>query len=130
MKYKLIFVLTLALHGCASSPQLYPNAKLQKVGKEAAQKDIEQCTMLAEEYMTSGKGKEIAAGAGKGAVVGGATGAVAGIFSGNIGRGAIFGAAVGGTAGGAGAAVSPDKVKREYVDHCLTERGYKVMGWK
>lgn len=127
---KLFLLIVLALSACASRPQLYPNKKLQEAGPEAANSDVAACEKLADDYMTSGKGKDIASGAGKGAAVGGVTGAVAGIFTGNVGRGALFGAAVGGTAGGASAAVSPDEVKRNYVNHCLEEKGYKVMGWK
>ncbi|NUM88297.1 MAG: cell envelope biogenesis protein OmpA [Bdellovibrionales bacterium] len=125
-----LFVAALLISGCASRPQLYPNKKLQEAGREAAERDVESCERLADQYMTSGKGKDIAAGAGKGAVIGGVTGAVAGIFSGNAGRGALFGAAVGGTAGGTGAAVSPDQVKRNFMNQCLEEKGYKVVGWR
>jgi hypothetical protein len=126
-----LFVAVLALaSGCAASPQLYPNEKLKSVGRDAADKDIEACEKLADDYMTSGKGKEIASGAGRGAAVGAVTGGVFGIFSHNILGGAVVGGAVGGAAGGAGAAVSPDQVKRNFINHCLEERGYKVMGWK
>jgi hypothetical protein len=130
MRHILLFALCLTLAACASRPQLYPNEKLQRGGKEAADRDIAECEKLADEYMTSGKGKQIASGAGKGAAVGGATGAVAGIFSRNILGGALIGSAIGATAGGASAAVSPDEVERSFVNQCLTERGYKVMGWR
>lgn len=125
----LIFILV-TFSACASRPHLYPNDKLKQVGKEQGDKDIEECQQLASEYMSSGQGKEIAAGAGRGAVVGGATGAVFGALTGNVGRGALFGGAVGAASGGAHAAVSPDQVKRNFVNQCLHDRGYRVIGWK
>ena len=123
-----LFTLVL-LSACASKPQFYPNEKLKTVGKEGAEKDTESCQKLADEYMTSGKGRDIASGAGKGAAVGAATGGVLGIFSKNILGGALIGGAVGTAAGGTSSALSPDKVRRNFVDHCLQERGYHVVGW-
>ena len=117
------------LPGCASRPQLYPNPKLMKVGKDQADRDIEQCENLADDYVSSGKGRAIANGMGRGAAIGGATGAVAGIFSHSIGGGLLSGAAIGATAGGVNAAMSPDQVKRNYVNQCLHDRGYRVIGW-
>lgn len=116
------------LTACASSPQFYPNEKLNSVGKEGAERDTKECTALADEYV-SGKGKAVAEGAGKGAAVGGATGAVAGAFSHNIFGGALFGSAIGAVAGGTSKALSPNQVKRNFINHCLQERGYKVVGW-
>lgn len=114
---------------CASKPVLYPNSKLKKVGKERSQKDIEVCTAEADEYLESGKGKKIAKSAGAGAVIGGAMGAVAGIFSGDLGRGAFQGAAIGGVGGGAAGSLSPDEIKRSYVNQCLEDKGYQIIGW-
>ena len=125
----LILVGFLLVIGCASRPQLYPNKKLQSVGKEQADRDIDDCKKLADNYLASGKGKAIASGAGSGAVVGAAAGAVLGAFTGNLGRGALHGGAVGGAVGGTSAAMSPDQVKRNFVNRCLAERGYEVIGW-
>lgn len=121
--------LTLILMGCASKPQLYPNHKLQKVGKEKADQDIKQCTELADNYLESGAGKKIAKSAGAGAVVGAAVGGALGLFTGNVGRGLVQGGAVGGVAGGAQGAMSPDQIKKNFVNKCLAERGYEVIGW-
>lgn len=119
----------LILQSCASKPVLYPNSKLKKVGKEKSQKDIEICTTEANDYLETGKGKKIAKSAGAGAIIGGAMGAVAGIFSGDLARGAFQGAAIGGAGGGAAGALSPDQVKRSYVNQCLEEKGYQIIGW-
>lgn len=124
-----IFLTLFILSSCASQPVLYPNSKLKKVGKERGQHDIEICTAEAEEYLENGKGKKIAKGAGAGAVIGGAMGAVAGIFAGDLGRGAFQGAAIGAAGGGTAGALSPDEIKRSYVNQCLEEKGYQILGW-
>jgi outer membrane lipoprotein SlyB len=122
-------LLTLGLMGCASKPQLYPNQKLQTVGKEKANQDIKQCTELADKYLESGTGKRMAKGAGAGAVVGAAVGGALGLFTGNVGRGLVRGGTVGAVAGGAQGAMTPDQIKRNFVNKCLAERGYEVIGW-
>lgn len=123
--FSFLFILT----SCASKPVLYPNSKLKKVGKTQGKKDTEICISEADEYVESGKGKKIAKGAGAGAIVGSAMGAVAGIFTGDLARGAFQGGAIGAVGGGAAAGISPDEVKRNYVNQCLHEKGYQVIGW-
>jgi hypothetical protein len=125
----LILLAALSLASCASRPQLYPNSKFKQVGKDGAKSDVDDCLKQADEFLESSQGKEIAEGAGSGAAVGGAVGAVGGAFSRNILGGALFGAAVGAAAGGASAALSPDQIKRSFVNQCLHDRGYKVLGW-
>jgi uncharacterized protein YcfJ len=123
-------VLILTLTSCASKPVLYPNAKLKKVGKEASKRDIERCQDEADEFLESPRGKQILKSAGKGAIAGSAIGAVTGLLSGDIIGGALFGGAVGGTAGGVGEALSPDEIERRYVNRCLHNKGYEVIGWE
>jgi outer membrane lipoprotein SlyB len=122
--------------GCASaqSPVLYPNAKLSHVGKEQADRDIQDCRTLADEWVRSPAGKDI----GKGAAVGGAAGAAIGVVGGAVsgwgaGVGAAVGAATGATAGAIHGAVkqtAPSPVYKRYVDRCLREHGYEVIGWQ
>lgn len=114
---------------CASKPQLYPNQKLKSVGKEAAKKDVDRCIAEADEYLESSKGKKVARGAGGGAAIGAAIGGVAGMFTGNFGKGLVRGGAMGAAGGGTAAAISPDQIKKRYVNQCLTEKGYQVLGW-
>lgn len=120
-----LFILT----SCASKPKLYPNSHLKTVGKEKANKDIDQCISDADEYLESDEGKRIVKSAGKGAAFGAAVGAAFGLFTGNVGEGLKRGAVVGGVSGGAGEALSPDELKRRYVTMCLTKQGYEVLGW-
>ena len=128
LKLNIIFML-LILSSCASRPKLYPNEKLKSVGKESAKKDIDKCIAEAEQYLESSKGKKIAKGAGAGAAIGAAMGAVGGMFTGNMGRGLLRGGAIGAAGGGVAGALSPDEIKKRYVNQCLAEKGYQVLGW-
>ena len=62
-----------ALAGCAhsQSPVLYPNAKLQQAGKEQADRDVEACRKMADDYVSNPMAKDAA----KGGAVGGVGGA-------------------------------------------------------
>lgn len=129
-------VLGSLLVGCASmqAPILYPNAHLQQVSKQQAEKDIAECRELASQYVPNTAGKDVAKNTGIGAVAGAAIGAVAGAVSGGgAGRGAGIGAATGGTAGAARGVVKhadPRPAYKGFVDRCLRERGYEVAGWQ
>ncbi|MCF6812044.1 cell envelope biogenesis protein OmpA [Thiotrichales bacterium 19S9-12] len=133
MKRKLLnfsyIIAALFLTGCASTPQFYPNAKYKAMGEAGAEKDVQQCTQDADTYLKSSEAKKILGQAGKGSIVGGVVGAVAGAFSGSVGQSAVIGASVGGAAGGASAAVSPDELKRSFIEKCLQDKGYDVIGW-
>src|SRR2546425_8423080 len=96
----------LALGGCASSqsPVLYPNEKLKQAGREQADREITECRKLADAYVQSTAGKDVA----KGAAVGGAAGAAIGAGRGaGSGRGAGTRAAGGGPARAAAGGVPP-----------------------
>jgi outer membrane lipoprotein SlyB len=134
MKTKLTSIASLTLtlfilSSCASRPKLYPNETLKSKGKVASEKEIDACMKDADEYVESGEGKKIAKSAGFGAMVGGAIGAVGGAFTGNIARGAAQGAAMGGAGGAVGGALTPDQLKHRYVNKCLADKGYEVLGW-
>lgn len=113
------------LTACASRPKLYPNEKFESVGPVHAESDVDRCMKMADEYLKGEKGKQVAKGAGKGAVMGGVIG---GIFSGGL-RGAARGAVAGGAIGGTASALSPEQLKRQYVNTCLGRKGYQVLGW-
>lgn len=129
-KMKSVFILAVLLMvgltvGCASRPRLYPNEKYEQVGAQAAEKDIDDCVQQAEAYLQGEKGRQVAKGAGQGAVMGGVIG---GLFSGGL-RGAARGAVAGGAVGGTAAALSPERLKQQYVNTCLSKKGYQVLGW-
>jgi hypothetical protein len=114
-------------------PVLYPNEKMNSVGKEAAQKDVDDCIHLSVEAgLEREKGKEVAGetvkeGA-RGAIIGGAVGLV----TGDVGRAAAIGGAAGAASGGTREAFDRDldPVQKQYVDQCLRDRGYQPIGWK
>ena len=125
----------LAALGCATKrPVLYPNAHLQEVGAEGAQSDVARCLRLAEEYgLGEHPAAETAEEAAKGSARGAAAGAAAGAVLGSAGRGAAAGAAAGGARGavtGIFGARDPDPLFKRFVDQCLAERGYRVIGWR
>lgn len=129
-KFKAVafYFICITLGACASSPKLYPNETYKK-NPEAAKDAITNCMNDADTFLESSKGKQMTKGAGAGAFIGGAMGAVSGIFTGNIARGAAEGAAIGGAGGAAGGAISPDQLKQNFVNQCLSEKGYRVLGW-
>ncbi len=129
MKSLSTFLLLAIFVSCASRPQLYPNQKLKSVGKEHAEEDVERCMADSEAYLKSSKGKQVAKGAGAGAAIGAAMGAVGGLFTGNLGGSLIRGGAVGAAGGAAVGGLSPDQLKRRYVNQCLGDEGYRVIGW-
>jgi len=128
MKIAIILCL-LFFSACTSRPVLYPNDVYKTKGKVAANNDIDICVKDADQFLESDNGKKIAKSAGFGAVVGGAMGAVSGIFFGDVAGGAARGAAIGGAGGAVSGALSPDEIKHRYVNKCLSDKGYHVMGW-
>ena len=130
--------------GCAPlRPTLYPNAHLQQVGQAQAQHDIEDCRQKADQFVkSSGQGgraaRDVAVEGAKGGVFGGAVGAVGGAVTGSPGEGAAVGAATGATAGILNTLLggvfesrpSPDPTYANFVNQCLADRGYQVIGWQ
>jgi uncharacterized membrane protein len=133
MKFLSVIILAILISSlissCASRPQLYPNETYKKKGKTLAEQDIELCMKDADTFLESSKGKAMVKSAGAGALIGGAMGTVAGLFTGDIMRGAAQGAAMGGAGGAVGGALSPDQVKHNFVNQCLAEKCYNVLGW-
>jgi outer membrane lipoprotein SlyB len=130
-----VLLLTLVglLSGCsAPRPVLYPNSHLATVGEAQADTDIAQCKELADQSVSSNKGKEVAGNTAVGAGVGAATGAVGGAVLGHPGLGAGVGAATGATGGllrGLFRSAQPSATYKNFVNHCLQKRGYEPMGW-
>jgi hypothetical protein len=123
--------------GCATGPQqprFYPNAHYEQVGAGQAQYDIEACQRLAAD---SGVGtrKDGAVGerAAQGAVLGGIGAGVWGLVSGNAGERALAGAAAGaatGAATGGFESAQTNPTYKRFMERCLRERGYDVIGWE
>ncbi len=134
MEKLLVIAICLLVSGCAAKrPVLYPNAHLNKVGQAQAQQDINECWRMADAYVKSEPGKQIAKDAAKSGTVGAATGAAAGAVYGGAGRGAAAGAAVGvvgETTSGILNSRDPSPIFKNFVDRCLREKGYETIGWQ
>jgi len=126
----------LILTACsAKQPIFYPNDHLQAVGKTQARTDVDRCMAEAKEYgVKNDASKTVGGKAVRGATLGAAISAVvSAILGGNVGRAAGAGAAGGAAAGavnGAFDADEPNAVFKNYVDRCLREMGYEVIGWQ
>ncbi len=140
----LLVVLLAGGMGCSPlRPVLYPNEHFKQVGDAQSKQDIEACCQQAEQFVKSGGQGERAArdaaiqGA-KGGAFGGAVGAVGGAVTGSAGQGAAVGAATGATAGFLNSLFggvfesrrTPDPTYAAFVNQCLAERGYQVIGWQ
>jgi len=135
----LAFVLSiLLLAGCSGTrrPVLYPEAHYLSVGDAAARADVDDCMRLAEEFGAPVVGgKEIARDTLAGAAIGGAAAAAweAVRNDHDVGNRAAAGAAAGGAAGlvrGSLRAGTPSATFKGFVNRCLSERGYDVIGWQ
>jgi len=140
-----ILALALLTASCATTgsrstsakPVFYPNAKLNSVGQDKANEDAEVCINNAKNAGLTPEEKDnaVAHGAARGAAVGGVVGAVSGVVRGkgvdgvvNSGAG---GAVIGGAAGATRGAMT-DRVShtfRNFVQRCLRDKGYDVIGW-
>lgn len=134
--WALALVAVLGLGACSSpQPVLYPNDYLAAVGPDAAEKDVDECQNLAEEYGASAgdPSGEVAKSTVIGGGAGAATGAVGGAIVGSAGTGAALGAATGATAGlirGLFTADEPSATHVRFVEKCLRDRGYEPIGWE
>ncbi|WP_031429708.1 glycine zipper family protein [Methylomicrobium agile] len=136
--FKILPALVIALltASCASTkPVLYPNDHFSKVGRETADRDIENCMRLAKSAGADSAGSSVGQGAARtagGAAVGAASGAVGGAVVGAAGSGSAIGAASGATAGLLYWLFSKPQRSpafENFMDRCLQERGYQPVGW-
>ena len=121
--------------GCAAKrPVLYPNETLNQVGWAGAQRDVDECIAFSESYGLEGNPAARTAGSPvAGGAPGGAMGGAGGAVWGDPGRRAGVGAAVGATGGlfrGLFRWRDPDPIQARFVDICLAQQGYRIIGWK
>ncbi|MDH3505275.1 MAG: glycine zipper family protein [Nitrospirota bacterium] len=135
LSYAFLSVALTLLMGCSSQrPVVYPNAHLQEVGDEQAEKDMVACEQLAEEHVSeSNAGAKVVGQTAIGGAIGAAGGAVIGAITGDPGIGAAIGAAAGAAQGlirgllGA-ASSDPNPAYQKFVNRCLKEAGYETTG--
>ena len=131
----MFLILLIFLIGCAAKrPVLYPNEQVKRAGEVKVKEEIDACIQLAQASgAKDDKGDEIGKRTAGSAVIGAASGAAWGAFFGDVGRHAGAGAA----AAASGALVhgmmtsgEPDVIFRGFVERCLREKGYDVIGWR
>ncbi|MEO0002615.1 MAG: hypothetical protein RLZZ22_307 [Pseudomonadota bacterium] len=138
-------LLVLLLAGCATTgpaspsarPVFYPNATFNRVGSEQAQREADQCLQQARNAGLTPQEQDSPAGrsALQGAAVGGVAAAVGALVDGQgperALRSGAAGAAVGGSAGAVSGAMQakPNATYRHYVQRCLHDKGFDVIGW-
>jgi hypothetical protein len=127
------------LAGCATpvaKPAFYPNAHYQQVGPAQAQADAQACESLAQQSDVTAVNKvDAGRAAAAGAAGVGTAGVVGSLLTGhkpdlkNIAAGAAAIGAGGAAATAAGQSVGGSSLYRQFVQQCLAERGYHVIGW-
>lgn len=137
--YSMLLIAALLVAGCATpvaKPAFYPNAYYQRVGPAQARADAQFCAELAQQSDVNAVNKVDAGRAAAAGAAGVGTAAVVGsLLSGNkpnlknITAGAAAIGAGGAAATAAGQSVGGSSMHRQFVQQCLTERGYQVIGW-
>ncbi|WP_296696638.1 glycine zipper family protein [Rhodoferax sp.] len=133
------------LAGCAATgpqspsarPVLYPNATFNRVGEAKAKAEVDVCMARAQSagLTPEEKTNETARRAGQGAAAGGVAAAVGALVTGRGMDGAVrsgaAGAAVGGSAGAVSGAMheKASGTYRHFVQRCMGEKGFDVIGW-
>lgn len=133
------------LAGCAATgpnspsakPVFYPNAMLNRVGAAQGQAEAGDCMSRAVAAGLTPDEKTNAVGrrAGEGAATAGVASAVGALLTGrssDVLRSGAIGAAVGGSAGAVSGAFHndrPNSTYRHFVQRCLSEKGFEVIGW-
>ena len=140
-----VLALTAVLASCAGTgpnspsakPVLYPNATLNRVGEAQGRVEVDGCMSRA---MQAGltpdqKTNEVGRRAGEGAATAGVASVVGALIMGrssDVLRAGATGAAIGGSAGAVSGAFHNDKPNttyRQFVQRCLSEKGFDVIGW-
>ena len=129
----------LLLSGCetpVAKPAFYTNAHYQRVGPAQANADAQFCAELAQQSEVRAVNKVDAGRSAAAGAAGVATAGVVGsVLSGNkpslrdITAGAAAIGAAGAAATAAGQSVGGSSIYRQFVQQCLGERGYQVIGW-
>jgi outer membrane murein-binding lipoprotein Lpp len=134
------------LAGCASNgagsasarPVLYPNATLNRVGDAQGRMEVNACMARAQAAGLSPTQatNEVGRRAGEGAATAGVASVVGALISGRGGEGVMRAGAAGAAVGGSAGAVSgafhndrPSGIYRNFVQRCLGEKGFEVIGW-
>lgn len=124
-------------HSPSAHPVLYPNARYNQVGEAKAKAEADVCTAKAQQagLTPDDKNNSVAAGAARGAATAGVAAAVGTLIGGqnidHAARNAAGAAAVGASAGAVNGAFNDraNPTYRRFVERCLSEKGFEVIGW-
>ena len=125
-------------NSASARPVLYPNATLNRLGEAQGQAEANACMARASSsgLAPSQGGHEVGRRAGEGAAVAGVASAVGALITGRGGEGVLRSGAAGAAVGGSAGAVSgafhndkPNSTYRNFVQRCLSEKGFEVIGW-
>ncbi len=132
-------VVALLLTACSSGPKrpvFYPNARLQDVGQAQAERDVDRCMALADNHGVSRtKDGQVGRRAAEAGIIGGVAAGAWGAIrdKDDVGERAAAGAAAGAATGATRGAFKSTELSptfRKFVERCLRERGYDVIGWE
>jgi uncharacterized membrane protein len=131
-----VAILLLA-NACSSGPKrpvFYPNSHIQRVGQPQAQRDTNDCMALADAYGVSRtRDGEVGTKAATGALIGGVSAGAWGLVRGDAAERAAAGALAGGSAGAVKGGIDSTRISptfKRFVQRCLQDRGYDVIGWE
>lgn len=123
--------------GCSTGPKrpvFYPNSHIQQVGQSQAERDTNDCMRLADSYgVNRTKDGEVGTKAAGGALIGGIGAGAWGLVRGDAAERAAAGALAGGSAGAVKGGIDSTRINptfQRFVQRCLSDRGYDVIGWQ
>lgn len=132
----LLFLSVTACTAPSKKPVMYPNAKSTTVGQAQMARDVEDCMALARQYGVSDtRQNNVGRDTATGALIGGASAGAWGLVRGDAADRALAGAAAGAAAGATRGVIrasenKPNPTFQRFVQRCLRERGYEVIGWE
>lgn len=135
----LFLVWILILSGCSNPPKrpvVYPNAKATSAGQQQVRRDVEDCMALARQYGVSETRQDnIARDTATGALLGGVAAGTWGLVRGDAAERAAAGAAAGAATAATRSVITSGENRlnptfQGFVQRCLGERGYEVIGWE
>lgn len=141
----LIPAVAILLTACATTganspsarPVLYPNATLNRVGDAKAREEADQCMARASAagLTPEERNNEVGRRAGEAAATAGVAAAVGALIQGRGPESAVRAGAGSAAVGASAGAVSgsfhtqPSVTYRHFVQRCLGEKGFEVIGW-
>lgn len=124
------------LTACASGakrPLFYYSSYSEPVDKAQSDLDTDECMAMARQAgVREHRDGQVGKNAATGAVLGGIAAGAWSLIRGNGGESLVAGAVAGGATGAAKGAIDStgqNPTFRRYVERCLGERGYDVIGW-